>query len=172
MHCLEHTEESLRKLLAGLDDALLSQRPEDDSPSLKELAGHLADVDAVFRERAWLLLETERPELPPAHPPRLDAAAGYRDMPIVAILDTFKASRKQTINLLRGLTSAAWHRPGHHELYGDIHLLHQGNWVVSHERGHLVDMAQLRHDLLTSQDALSSAGVLAGAVVAPVNEGD
>lgn len=171
MQCLERTEDSLRQLVAGLSDELLSQRPQLLAPSLKELTGHLADIDAVFRERSWLLLETERPELPPAHPPRLDVAAAYRTMPIATILDAFKASRKQTINLLRGLTSAAWHRPGHHELYGEVNLIHQGNWVVNHERGHLIDMAQLRHDLLLGTDSHYTSAELT-AVVDDVNEGE
>lgn len=148
MHFLEHTEEALRKLTHSMDEDLLAQRILDSQPSFKELTGHLADMDAVFRERAWLILETDRPELPPAHPPRLDAAAVYRTQPIVHILDAYHASRKQTLSLLRGLTSAAWHRQGYHELYGDIDLLHQGNWVVSHERTHLIELAQMRHDLL------------------------
>jgi rubrerythrin len=172
VHYLEHTEEGLRKLFDGLDDLILARRPAPDKPSLKELAGHLADVDAVFRERAWLLLETDRPELPPAHPPRLDAAVVYRTMPIQAILEAFHASRKQTLNLLRGLTSAAWHRPGHHELYGDVNLLHQGNWVISHERGHLIDMAQLRHDLLIGDASHYESAELAEVVVDDVNEGE
>jgi hypothetical protein len=29
--------------------------------------GHLADTDAIFRQRTWLLLETVRPVLPPTH---------------------------------------------------------------------------------------------------------
>ncbi len=173
MHCLERAEESLRKLMDGLDDATLAQRPRPEAPSLKELAGHLTDVDAVFRERAWLILETDRPELPPGHPPRLDVATVYRTMSAEAILKAFHATRKQTLNLLRGLTSAAWHRPGHHELYGDINLLHQANWAVSHERGHLIDMAQLRHDLLAGEGSMAlSAEQNEVVVAAMVNEGE
>jgi rubrerythrin len=148
MHFLEHTEEALRKLSSNIDEKLLEERLHEGEPSFKELVGHLADMDAVFRERAWLLLETERPELPPAHPPKLDAAVTYRYQTITDILDVYHTSRKKTLNLLRGLTSAAWHRQGHHELYGDIDLLHQGNWVVSHERTHLIELAQMRHDLI------------------------
>lgn len=149
MHHLERSEEALRKFAANIDEELLEQRLNDGEPSFKEIAGHLADMDAVFRERAWLILETDRPELPPAHPPKLDAAARYQAQPIGTILDSYHNSRKQTITLLRGLTSAAWHRTGHHELYGGIDLLHQGNWVVQHERTHIIALAQLRHDLLT-----------------------
>lgn len=150
MHFLEHTEEALRKLSSNIDEHLLELRLQPNEPSFKEMVGHLADMDAVFRERAWLILETNKPELPPAHPPKLDAATVYRYQPIGSILDRYHASRKQTLSLLRGLTNAAWHRTGFHELYGAIDLLHQGNWVVSHERGHLVELAQLRHDALTT----------------------
>lgn len=172
MAFLEHSEDSLRKLIVNVDEALLARRLIEDQPSFKELAGHLVDIDAVFRERAWLLLETDRPELPPAHPPRLNAAAAYRSQPMAAILDTFHATRRQTLNLLRGLTSAAWHRLGHHELYGDINLLHQGNWVVSHERVHLVEMAQLRHDLLVADSPRHEAAELPEVVVSDVSEGE
>ena len=172
MSFLEHSEEGLRKLFDRLDEALLARRLPEDQPSLKELTGHLVDIDAVFRERAWLLLETDRPELPPAHPPRLDAAAAYRSQPISAILDAFHASRRQTLNLLRGLTSAAWHRLGHHELYGDINLLHQGNWVINHERTHMVEMAQLRHDLLVREPAHQEDVDLSEAVITDVSEGE
>jgi rubrerythrin len=173
MAFLEHSEEGLRKLFHHVDEELLVRRQNDGAPSLKELLGHLVDMDAVFRERAWLLLETDRPELPPAHPPRLVAASAYRSQPIDTILDAFHASRRQTLNLLRGLTSAAWHRLGHHELYGDINLLHQGNWVVRHEHTHLIEMAQLRHDLLLEADGACQAPAdLETAVVTAVSEGE
>jgi rubrerythrin len=172
MAFLEHSEEGLRKLFESVDDELLATRLQEGQPSLKELAGHLVDIDAVFRERAWLLLETDQPELPPAHPPRLDAATTYRSQPIDAILSAFHASRRQTLNLLRGLTSAAWHRLGHHELYGEINLLHQGNWVVSHERTHLVEMAQIRHDLLVRAQAAQAPADLSEVVVTDVSEGE
>ncbi|HJZ48066.1 MAG TPA: DinB family protein [Roseiflexaceae bacterium] len=173
MAFLEHSEEGLRKLFHGVDEELLARRQTDDGPSLKELLGHLVDIDSVFRERAWLLLETDRPELPPAHPPRLTAASAYRSQPSDAILDAFHTSRRQTLNLLRGLTSAAWHRLGHHELYGDINLLHQGNWVVKHEHTHMIEMAQLRHDLLLAADGACEAPAdLEAAVVTDVSEGE
>jgi len=172
MAFLEHSEEALRKLVEGVDEALLARRLVEEQPSLKELTGHLVDIDAVFRERAWLLLETDRPELPPAHPPRLDAAKAYRSQPMADILAAFHATRRQTVNLLRGLTSAAWHRLGHHELYGEINLLHQGNWVVIHERTHLIEMAQLRHDLLAADSQLHEAAELPDPVINDVSEGE
>lgn len=171
MHFLEHGEEAIRKLAQGIDEKLLETPITPRDISFKELVGHLADMDAVFRERAWLILETNQPELPPAHPPRLDAAMLYRSYPLAEILERYHASRKQTLSLLRGLTSAAWHRTGHHEMYGDIDLLHQGNWVVNHERGHLVELAQMRHDLLTSIPHGPEAE-LNTPVVDEINEGE
>ena len=83
MAFLERTEQALRMLVDGMDEALLAKRLTDELPSPKELTGHLVDIDAVFRERAWLLLETDRPELPPAHPPR-----SYRASTTARILQT------------------------------------------------------------------------------------
>ncbi len=171
MSFLEHTEGGLRKLCEGLTDEQLRARVVPEQPSLKELIGHLVDIDAVFRERAWLILETEKPQLPQAHPPRLDSAAVYRTHRIEEILTAYHDSRRQTLLLMRGLTSAAWHRTGSHEIYGEITLLHQGNWMVSHEKSHLVDLAQLRHDILTADGGTCIDGALTDVVVTGENEG-
>jgi rubrerythrin len=149
---IEQTPATLRAIVEGLSDEQLTFRVEGHS--LKELIGHLTDMDVVFRERAWLILETDSPRLPSAHPPTLESAASYNTQPIIDIIDAFQTSRQQTLSLLRGLTPAAWHRTGYHVIYGTIPLTHQGNWVVDHERGHLIQMAQIRHDLLQQHDSL------------------
>lgn len=157
---LERGEVVLRALLEDMDDGLLTNRSHPNQPSLKEFAGHLAEMDGLFRERAWLILETDSPELSPAHPPMLKNAAVYQGQSSAEILEGFRKSRRQTLALLRGLTSAAWHRTGHHEVLGTVPLTHQGNWVIAHERGHLIEMAQLRHDLLSQVNAdLAAAGL-------------
>jgi rubrerythrin len=168
---LDHTPAALQQLIQGLEDKLLIRRL-DGEPSLKELIGHLADIDSVFRERAWLILETNQPTLPLAHPPRLDSAIKYRDQPIDMVFATFQKSRQQTLTLLRGLTSAAWHRTGMHEIYGQVNLINQGNWVVSHERTHLVEMAQLRHDLVLSDETCCEPVELSEVLVDNVAEGE
>lgn len=146
MRRLEQTNDTLHALVADLNEEQLIARPIGGH-SIKELIGHLTDMDIVFRERAWLILETESPRLPSAHPPTIGKAATYRRFPIGDLLDGFQTSRHQTLGLLRGLTTAAWHRTGYHEIFGTIPLTHQGNWVVEHEKGHIIEMAQLRHDL-------------------------
>lgn len=143
---LEQGPETLRALVADLDDEQLCEPV--GGRSLKDLVGHLVDSDVVFRERAWLILETESPRLPLAHPPTIAKAAMYRSHPIGDLIESFAHSRTQTLGLLRGLTMAAWHRTAFHEVFGTIPLTHQGNWVIEHERGHLVEMAQIRHDLI------------------------
>ena len=169
---LEHTAPALRQLVQGLEDELLARRLNGTQPSLKELIGQLIDIDGVFRERAWLILETNKPLLPLAHPPRLESAEKYRGYSIETLLETFQKSRQQTLTLLRGLTSAAWHRTGRHETYGDVDLIQQGNWMVSHERTHLVEMAQLRHDLVVSDETCCEPVELPEVLVENVAEGE
>lgn len=145
---LERTEAILRSLVKDLTNEQLLLRSALGY-SLKELIGHLTDVDGIFRERAWLILETDAPELSPAHPPTLSYAATYRDTEVHTLLEAFHNSRVETLSLLRGLTRAAWHRTGRHEVLGIIPLTHQGNWIIGHEREHLIEMAQMRHDILS-----------------------
>lgn len=149
---LELAAATLRAIVENLDDEQLTYRAVNYS--LKELVAHLTDMDVVFRERAWLILETKHPRLPSAHPPTLSRAKSCNSQRIGDLLDAFQSSRLQTLNLLRGLTPAAWHRTGYHEIFGTIPLTHQGNWVVDHERRHMIEMAQIRHDLLQQQSVL------------------
>lgn len=151
---LERTEKTIRALVQGLTEEHLSVR-SSIGYSMKEMIGHLTDTDGIFRERAWLILETDSPDLSPAHPPRIAHAVAYQGVPVADLLDAFHASRVETLSLLRGLTRAAWHRTGHHEVLGIIPLTHQGNWVVGHERNHLIEMAQMRHDLLSDTATLN-----------------
>ncbi|NTW00939.1 MAG: DUF664 domain-containing protein [Oscillochloris sp.] len=149
---LEQATGTLRAIIEGLDNEQLAHRAV--GYSLKEVIGHLADMDVVFRERAWLILETENPRLPSAHPPTLARARSYNSRPMADIMDAFQNSRQQTLNLLRGLTPAAWHRTGYHTIFGSVPLTHQGNWVIDHERRHMIELAQIRHDLLQQQQTL------------------
>jgi rubrerythrin len=149
---IERTPATLRAIVDGLAEEQLVYKV--GGHSLKQLVAHLTDMDVVFRERAWLILETDSPRLPAAHPPTLAGALASNGLAIADLLDAFQASRQQTLSLLRGLTPAAWHRTGHHVIFGTIPLTHQGNWVIDHERGHLIEMAQIRHDLLQRQDGL------------------
>ncbi|MDN5273987.1 DinB family protein [Chloroflexus sp. MS-CIW-1] len=144
---LEQGMRTVQDLVRGLTEEQLST-PVNGLPAFKDLIGHLIDMDIVFRERAWMILETNQPKLSTAHPPTLQHAMKYRTVPIDDLLEQYISSRQQTLNLLRGLTQAAWQRIGFHEIFGPVPLLHQGNWVVSHEQGHLIELAQMRHNLL------------------------
>ncbi|MBX0327951.1 DinB family protein [Oscillochloris sp. ZM17-4] len=166
---IEQTPATLRAIVEDLSDDQLQRRL--GGHSLKELVGHLIDMDVVFRERAWLILETQSPRLPSGHPPTLGSAAAYNNKKIGDLLDGFQNSRQQTLGLLRGLTPAAWHRTGYHEIFGTIPLTHQGNWVVDHERGHLIEMAQIRHNLLQEDNGLGPL-TLPSSLIPEILEGE
>jgi len=138
----------IERLFDGLSEEILSVPAGPYNVSLKEMVGHLIAFDEVFRERAWLILETNSPVISDYNPPHLAEAEPYRYKSSEEVLEAFRESRGRTLSLLRGLTNAAWHRVGKHEVYGIIPLTHQGNWIISHERSHLIDMAQMRHNLL------------------------
>jgi rubrerythrin len=169
MRRLEQSHATLQALVGDLDEELLTRRV--GPCCLKELVGHLTDMDVVFRERAWLILETDTPHLPSAHPPTLEKAAIYKTHAIADLLDAFQTSRQQTLGLLRGLTAAAWHRTGYHVIFGVIPLTHQGNWVVEHERSHLIEVAQIRYDLLLER-AESKPLTLRDSIVHEILEGE
>lgn len=143
----------IERLFDGLSEEILSTPSGQYHVSLKEMVGHLIAFDEIFRERAWLILETNSPTISDHNPPQLADAEPYRYTPSEEVVQAFRETRSRTLSLLRGLTNAAWHRVGKHEVYGIIPLTHQGNWIISHERSHLIDMAQIRHNLLVERNA-------------------
>jgi rubrerythrin len=164
MHNLEQSLLSLPLLFQDVSEELASEHLPQHRASLKEYAGALIENDTIFRERAWRLLDSDNPTLPTITPPGLEQVGYFNEKTIPEILQRFQQSRTQTLQQMRGLTSAAWHRTGYHTLFGQINVLHQGNWIVTVEHSALVDMAQIRHDLLAKD--------LPQTVIAPVREGE
>ncbi len=112
LYVLARQPEDLRRLCGGLSDEDALARYAPGKWIVKEVLGHLADVERIFAYRA---LRVGRGDVTPlagfdenAYVP----AAGSDRRPLADLLDEFEAVRAATLALFRGMPEDAWGRRG------------------------------------------------------------
>ncbi len=99
-------------LLRHLPEEVQTYRYAPGKWSLREVVGHLADVERVFAVRALAFARKD-----PAHRPSFEqddyaAASNAHRRPMGDLLDEYRAVRAATVALFRGLEDEAWGRRG------------------------------------------------------------
>lgn len=135
----------LGELVAGCDEDRLARRPSTDEWSIKEIAGHLADVTELFCSRARTVLKASTPapfveSLPPW---RILEAKDYRSVPSQRILDEFGVATGDALRLMEGLDHAAWGKYGFARARA-VTILDLGTWLANHNVGHLAQITALK----------------------------
>ena len=103
--------------LVGATDEELDGRPARGKWSAREVVHHLADSEMTAAIRARLLVAIDRPQIVGFDQDEFARRLHY-DRPIEASLETFKAARRSTAELLQRLTDAEWAREGTHTEHG------------------------------------------------------
>ena len=85
--------------------------------SAREVVHHLADSEMTAAIRARLLVAVDRPHIVGFDQDEFARRLHY-DRPIEASLETFKAARQSTAELLERLSGAEWAREGTHTEHG------------------------------------------------------
>ena len=102
----------VERLFGAVDDTSALARYSPGKWSVKEVLGHLVDVERIF---AYRLLRIGRGDITPL--PGFDEnvyvpPAGFDDRALRDLVAEFRAVRLSTVALLNGLPSAAWSRRG------------------------------------------------------------
>ena len=152
---LEDQARDVKRLTAGLDDAVLARRVVEGKWSLKELAGHLWRVQQVFEGRLEAMLDGRQPADPVLEPRqrsrlRPDAGAG-----IGGGGERFPGRPRGLRRARVRLSPADWHRPGQHPDFPnyDVHFLLE--YLAHHEAHHIYQMYVRRSGLGKIPHALS-----------------
>jgi hypothetical protein len=103
--------------LVGATDEELDGRPAPGKWSAREVVHHLADSEMTAAIRARLLVAIDRPQIVGFDQDEFARRLHY-DRPIEASLETFKAARRSTAELLEQLSDAEWAREGTHTEHG------------------------------------------------------
>lgn len=135
-------------LIRGIDDDLLSKRPSEEEWCIKEIVGHITEVERLFLQRVQTILENEGvPDLPSTAPPwLLQEGKGYEDWEASELLRQFRETRNSTLELLSSLEEKDWTRIGSNQ-GNPVSLLDLGTWLTNHDVGHI---AQIRRYIPTN----------------------
>ena len=128
----------LRAELTALPASVLSWHPAPGEWCVKEVLGHLIEVERRgFAGRIRLILEQTEPALERWDPDAVARARRDCDRDVAGLLDELEAMRKDSVALANGLRDGDLGRGGQHPVVGHLtvgDLLHE--WV-HHDRNHL-----------------------------------
>jgi hypothetical protein len=145
---LEHlrsTPEKLVLLLAGVTDSQANRAPDEGGWSLRQAIAHLRDAQEVLAFRVNLILDQENPLLESKAVFEWATNETERPAAVGEILETYRASRRQTIARLENLPFTDWWRRGRHEEFGELRLYQQVSYFTCHELIHLPQLESLAH---------------------------
>lgn len=109
---------AVTRALDGITAAELDARPATGGWAAREIVHHLADSEMTSAIRLRRLLVEERPTIAGYDEAAFARRLHYRDRPIEASLEAFKAARLTTAEILERLTEAEWSRAGTHSESG------------------------------------------------------
>lgn len=131
------TPRTLRALVAGLDEARLRWRRDDDDWSIVEVIAHLADAEDNSYDRVRRMLMEDRPQFEGYDEQAWARDRNYRGKSLDEVLARFIAHREAHIETLAGLDDAGWQRPGNHNQMGPITVASITEHMITHDMLHL-----------------------------------
>ena len=124
--------------LGGLSEERSRHRYAEGKWSIREVIGHLNDVERLFAFRAFWFARTPDVALPSFDHERAAVESGAHDRPLADHLAEFHAVRAATCTLFEGFSPAAWGRGG--VASGNSFSVRGIAWIVA---GHLTHHLRL-----------------------------
>lgn len=122
-------------LLRAVTEEGAGRRYAPDKWSVKEVVGHVTDMERVFACRALHFARGETQPLPGVEQDAYVAAAGFDARPLAAILDELEAVRRASLALFAGFDADTWMRRG--VASGYSFTVRAMPWILAgHERHH------------------------------------
>lgn len=141
---MEHSCGILGHILKGVSpETATTLRDGPDGWTVLEVVCHLRDYDAIFRERAALMVEQDYPTLPAPDHEAMVIERNYNGQNLAQVYQTLAQSRRRTIEFFTGLTEAQWSRSGHHPERGHFTMLDAAIQVGTHEVNHLEQITRI-----------------------------
>ena len=99
-------------LLAPVSDELARSRYAPGKWSVKEVMGHVADVERVFGFRAMSFARGERQEIPGMEQDHYVREGRFDDVPLADLAAEFCHAREANVRMIRNFSEEAWMRRG------------------------------------------------------------
>ena len=104
--------ETLRELLAGVSDEAASRGYAPGKWSIKQVVGHIADVERIMAVRALRFARGDRSPLPGMEQEPYAAMARHGRRSLPSLLDELESVRGATVSLMRSFEEADLERTG------------------------------------------------------------
>ncbi|MBW7474653.1 DinB family protein [Paenibacillus oenotherae] len=111
-HILQRRQEDTIALLAGLSEEQAGYRYAEGKWSLKQVVGHIADVERLWSYRILRIARGDVHEFHGYDRDVFNENSPFGDMPLAEVLNDYSAVRQSTITLVGGLTQEALLRLG------------------------------------------------------------
>jgi len=140
------TPASLQGLLCGIDDFKWTERPENDEWSLTELICHLRDIEREVHKMQIKIFESKIDPFIPR--PDTSVWASQRDYLHEdghAALHAFIDARRETLDMLEGLSEEDWRRKARHAIFGPTNFMEIISFAARHDGLHLQQVWNILH---------------------------
>ncbi len=100
------------EVLAGVPEDRETYRYQRDKWSLREVVGHMVDVERIFSYRALSFARSDPAPLPGMEQDDWAAASNAGERPLASLLDDLRHARASSVAMLESLDAGAWDRRG------------------------------------------------------------
>ncbi|MFZ1754429.1 MAG: DinB family protein [Caldilineaceae bacterium] len=133
--------DDLAAAVEGVGDAVLDRKPTPEEWSVRVLMAHLIETDRLFLDLTPGVLAnpTVYPLVFREAPWKAHEGKGYESWSAQQLVEEFRGTRRQVLDLIRDLTPELWSRYGSRP--GRItSVLDLGRWVANHDVGHIAQV--------------------------------
>ncbi len=131
-----NTANRLERLIEGLSEAAMRQRPASDKWSVAEIISHLADAEFAIGWRLRVILGSPGTPIAGFDQDSWVTALHYEKRDPREDLTHFRALRKANLALLETLTPDQWNHFGIHSERGQESIAHIVRLIAGHDLNH------------------------------------
>jgi hypothetical protein len=149
---LAATPQQAKELVLGLTEGQLSWKVSPETFSARENILHLRDIDVEgFEHRVRLILGEDCPLLPNLDGAEMARARNYNSQSVQPALHDLRRSRVASMERLKSCSEGDLERTAEMQGVGKITLRGLLELWIEHDRGHIVDLVELRRALDTGK---------------------
>ena len=131
------------KLFAGISESRSLHRYAPGKWSVKEVLGHVVDVERIFACRALHFARKEAASIPGMDQDAYVAAAGFDARPFADIVAEFETLRRSHLTFFAGLGEADWDQRG--VASGCEFTVRSIPWIIAGHEAHHRDVLRQRY---------------------------
>ncbi len=130
---LDKQADLLGRFFAGVNEEKSLYRYEEGKWSIREVVGHLLDVERIFSYRAFRFSRGDQTELPGFDENSYVPKGNYDQHDITELVEEFYLLRKATVSMFRGFDKKMWELSG--KANGAAMSVRAVAWILA---GHLI----------------------------------